>query len=73
MFSDEYIDKEDNSKLFDFFIKFFMTREVEMEWKDEQHENPEYNYVPDIAAEADKLKSCLQVLTCFFLINKKGK
>ena len=36
-----------------------MIKEVEMEWKDEQHDNPEYNYVPNIAAEADKLKSCL--------------
>lgn len=37
-----------------------MTREVELDTKEEQPENTEYNYVPDIAAEADKLKSCLQ-------------
>lgn len=36
-----------------------MTREVELDQKEDQTENTEYNYVPDIAAEADKLKSCL--------------
>lgn len=25
MFTDEYIEKEDNAKLLDFFIKFFLT------------------------------------------------
>lgn len=28
MFSDEYFEKEDNAKIFDFLIKFFMTKEV---------------------------------------------
>lgn len=29
MFTDEYLEKEDNAKIFDFLIKFFMTKEVE--------------------------------------------
>lgn len=35
MFTDEYFDKEDNSKIFDFIIKYFMSKEVEFENKDE--------------------------------------
>lgn len=42
-----------------------MTKEVELDFKDENTESAEYNYVPDIGAEADKLKSCLQVLLIF--------
>jgi intraflagellar transport protein 52 len=36
MFTDEYFEKEDNSKIFDFFIKFFMTNEVELEFPKEE-------------------------------------
>ncbi len=32
MFTDEYFEKENNSKLFDFFIKFFLSKEVEFEF-----------------------------------------
>ena len=35
MFTDEYFEKEDNSKIFDFFIKFFMTKEVQFEKQEE--------------------------------------
>jgi len=31
MFTDEYFDKEENSKLFDFFMKFLLTNEVSFE------------------------------------------
>jgi len=31
MFADEYFDKEENTKLLDFFIKFLLTSEVELE------------------------------------------
>lgn len=32
MFTDEYFEKEDNQKLFDFYIKYFLTKEVEFEF-----------------------------------------
>jgi hypothetical protein len=35
------------------------TREVEMDFKEENNEPQEYNYCPDISEVADKLKSCL--------------
>jgi len=59
MFGDEYFEKEENSKIFEFLIKYLLTNEVEFEWSKEE-ENPEYNYVPEVAEMADKLKSCLQ-------------
>mmetsp|Transcript_20147 Transcript_20147/g.17287 ORF Transcript_20147/g.17287 Transcript_20147/m.17287 type:complete len:109 (+) Transcript_20147:727-1053(+) len=61
MFTDEYFDKEENSKLMDFLLKFFFEpTEVEMEATKENSEFPEYHYVPDVAEMAEKLKSCLQ-------------
>lgn len=35
MFNDEYFEKEDNAKIFEFLIKFFMTKEVEFEKSEE--------------------------------------
>jgi len=60
IFSDEYYDKEENSKLFDFLLKFFFTNEVEFEFQKEDHEFAEYQYVPEVAEMSEKLKSCLQ-------------
>lgn len=58
MFTDDYFDKEDNSKIFDFFIKFFLTNEVELDFN--QNEAPaKYSYIPDIEEMAEKLKCCL--------------
>ncbi len=63
IFNDEYFEKEENNKLFDFLMKFFFTKEVELEKKSTQptssHEN-DYTYAPDIAELSEKLKSCLQ-------------
>lgn len=61
MFTDEYFDKEDNSKIFDFIIKFFMTSDVQFEKSAEDTTNykKDYAFVPDISEISDKLKSCL--------------
>jgi len=31
MFADEYFEKEENSKFFDFLMRFFFTKEVEFD------------------------------------------
>jgi len=41
-------------------MKFFFTNEVDFEFTKEDHEFEEYQYVPDVAEMAEKLKSCLQ-------------
>lgn len=49
----------------DFFIKFFLTNEVEFEFAKEEPANNDKidgNFVPDIAELADGLKSCFQVI-----------
>lgn len=59
MLSDEYFEKEENQKIFEFLLKFFFTREVEFDKKSPQLD-VEYRYAPDIAELSEKLKSCLQ-------------
>ncbi len=61
MFADEYFEKEENSKFFDFLMRFFFTKEVEFDKKKEPTANAdnEYNFAPDIAELSEKLKSCL--------------
>jgi hypothetical protein len=61
MFLDEFFENEENSKIIDFFIKFFLTNEVEFEFTKEDAEPIEYHKVPDIAEIADNLKSCFHV------------
>lgn len=61
MFLDEFFENEENSKIMDFFIKFFLTNEVEFEFTKEDAEPIEYHKVPDIAEIADNLKSCFHV------------
>lgn len=58
MFDDDYFEAQENQKIMDFAIKFFLTEEVEFEFSKDDTENPEYNFVPDIAEIADNLKSC---------------
>ncbi|CAD8120067.1 unnamed protein product [Paramecium sonneborni] len=59
IFNDEYFEKDDNQKIFDFLLKFFFTKEVEFDKKTPFIENDCKN-APDIAELSDKLKSCLQ-------------
>ena len=62
MFNDDYFEKEENGKFFDFLLKYFFTKEVEFEKKKDPHPagDNEYVYAPDIAELSEKLKSCLQ-------------
>lgn len=62
MFNDDYFEQEENSKLMDFFLKYFFTEEVDLEFPKDDNEGNEYVYVPDIAEIADNLKSCFHVL-----------
>jgi intraflagellar transport protein 52 len=64
IFNDEYFEKEENCKLFEFLMKFFFTKEVELEKKGAQASaaaaDNDYTYAPDVAELSEKLKSCLQ-------------
>jgi len=60
MFTDEFFEKEDNSKLFDFFMKFFLTKDVVFDFpKELNNDLQEYHHVPNISEIADHLKCCL--------------
>lgn len=61
MFTDDYIQQEENTKLMDFFLKFFFTQQVDFQFAKDDNENNQYVYVPDIAQIADNLKSCFHV------------
>jgi intraflagellar transport protein 52 len=61
IFSDGYIDKEENSKLQEIIFKWLTTDDVSLNQIDA--DNPEisdYHFLPDTGKMADKLKSCLQ-------------
>lgn len=58
MFSDDYLEQEENGKLMDFFLKYFFSEEVDFDFPRDDNENNEYVHVPDIAEIADNLKSC---------------
>ncbi|KRX07177.1 hypothetical protein PPERSA_00087 [Pseudocohnilembus persalinus] len=61
MFTDEYFEKEDNAKIFDFLIKLFFSKNVQFDKREEdQVYTKNYPQIPDISELADKLKSCLQ-------------
>ena len=61
MFHDDYIDKENNFKIFEIILAFLTTDEVSLNAIDT--ENPDvadYNYIPDSKALSEQLKVCLQ-------------
>lgn len=60
MFTDEYFDKEENFKLFDFFMKFLTSHEVQFEKNNTDNIIQDYTYVPEITELAENLKSCLE-------------
>lgn len=49
MFLDYYFESEENQKIMDFFMKFFLTNEVDFEFTKEDGETIPYCHVPDIA------------------------
>ncbi|KAL7057561.1 hypothetical protein AAHC03_016925 [Spirometra sp. Aus1] len=61
MFTDAYITKEDNRKIFDILLSFLTTDNLKLNAIDAQ--DPEidtYLQIPDIASLANNLKACLQ-------------
>jgi len=61
MFSDAYVDKEDNFKIFQLIYKFLTTEEVALNVIDaDDPDITDYNFIPDSKALAEQLKVCLQ-------------
>lgn len=61
MFHDQYIDKEENSKVQDVIIKWLSTDDVKLNVIDaEDPEVSDYHYIPDTIALSEKLRVCLQ-------------
>lgn len=61
MFQDQYIDKEENSKILDVLVRFLTTDDIKLNLIDaEDPEVSDYNMLPDISKIADELKTCLQ-------------
>ena len=62
MFTDNYLEKEENLKIFEFFLStFFSQQSVDSQITQQQNEKAqEYHFVPEISEISEKLKSCLQ-------------
>jgi len=61
MFSDAYVDKEDNFQIFGIIYKFLTSDEVALNLIDaEDPDITDYNFIPDSKALSDQLKVCLQ-------------
>lgn len=61
MFSDQYIDKEDNNKIKDVIFEFLTSSEVELNRIDaEDPELSDYNMIPDTCRLSEHLRVCLQ-------------
>ncbi|CAL1539792.1 unnamed protein product [Lymnaea stagnalis] len=61
MFSDQYIEKEENLKILDVVIQFLTTDDLKLNAIDaEDPEISDYNQLPDIARLSEQLKTCLQ-------------
>jgi len=61
MFTDDYIEKEQNYRLFESFIKLCnKSAEFEFSPRENLKKVRTYNFVPDISEMAENLKSCLQ-------------
>lgn len=61
MFCDEWIRKESNDKLLQFFLDLTVTRNVELNQIDAEHpEITERWYTPDVASMSERLRCCIQ-------------
>ncbi|KAJ3122027.1 Intraflagellar transport protein 52 [Physocladia obscura] len=61
MFSDTYIEKEENAKLFDVIIQLLTTDKIVLNPIDANEPDiSDYHYLPDTAKLADNLRNCLQ-------------
>ncbi|XP_072307803.1 intraflagellar transport protein 52 homolog [Eucyclogobius newberryi] len=61
MFSDQYIDKEENSKILDVLLQWFMTDAIQPNQIDaEDPEITDYTMLPDTGGLSEQLRVCLQ-------------
>ncbi|KAG8007391.1 Intraflagellar transport protein 52-like protein [Nibea albiflora] len=61
MFSDQYIDKEENSKIMDVVLQWLMTDNIQLNQIDaEDPEITDYNMLPDTGCLSEQLRVCLQ-------------
>lgn len=61
IFHDQYIDKEENSKLQDVIMRWLTTDTIRLNLIDtEDPEVHDYHYIPDTLARSERLKICLQ-------------
>ncbi|CAC5367223.1 unnamed protein product, partial [Mytilus coruscus] len=61
MFHDQYLDKEENSRILDVVVRFLTTDDIRLNPIDaDDPEISDYSQLPDIATLAAKLKTCLQ-------------
>ncbi|XP_063680578.1 intraflagellar transport protein 52 homolog [Bolinopsis microptera] len=61
IFSDQFIDKEENGKVFDVIIDYLTSEKVNLNSIDaEDPEISDYQFLPDTPKLADRLKACLQ-------------
>ena len=61
MFTDSYINKEDNAKIFDVLMTFLTSESFKLNAIDAQDPEIEaYFQIPDISSLANNLKACLQ-------------
>uniref|UniRef100_A0A8C3AF02 Intraflagellar transport 52 homolog (Chlamydomonas) n=1 Tax=Cyclopterus lumpus TaxID=8103 RepID=A0A8C3AF02_CYCLU len=62
MFSDQYIDKEENSKILDVVLQWLMADNIQLNQIDaEDPEITDYTMLPDLGCLAEQLRVCLQV------------
>lgn len=61
MFSDQYLDKEENTKIMDVIFNFLTTNDIKLNQIDaEDPEIADYNMQPDTSIMAEQTKACLQ-------------
>lgn len=61
MFSDQYLEKEENSKVMEMLLRFLTTDDVQLNQIDaDDPEVSDYNMLPDISKLAGEVKTCLQ-------------
>ncbi|KAM7006058.1 intraflagellar transport protein 52 homolog [Tautogolabrus adspersus] len=61
MFSDQYIDKEENSKILDVVLQWLMTDNIQLNQIDaEDPEITDYTMLPDTGCLSEQLRVCLQ-------------
>ncbi|KAM6319491.1 intraflagellar transport protein 52 homolog isoform 1-T1 [Podargus strigoides] len=61
MFSDQYLDKEENGKIMDVLFQWLTTSDISLNEMDmEDPEISEYTMLPDTAALSEQLRVCLQ-------------